>query len=117
MTSFRGRPSGNRARTWDDRDRRSMLLNIGFGLTIVAALLLLVIAFAATWYGANLAPAGSVNGQTITQDEYNKQVATNKFRIDYAQRRIRTLLTAGERRAAPAPAPPPPPPHRGPRGE
>ena len=104
MTSFRGRPSGNRARTWDDRDRRSMLLNIGFGITIVAALLLLVIAFAATWYDTNLAPAGSVNGQTITKDEYNKQLATNAFRIDYAQRRIRTLLTAGRIRAVDAQA-------------
>jgi parvulin-like peptidyl-prolyl isomerase len=95
MTSFRGRPTGTRARTWDDRDRRSMLLNIGFGLTIVAAVLLLVIAFAASWYDANLAPAATVNGQTITKDEYNKQLAINAFRIDYAQRRIRTLLTAG----------------------
>src|SRR6476646_5189040 len=91
MTSFRGRPSGNRARTWDDRDRRSMLLNIGFGITIVAALLLLVIAFAATWYDTNLAPAGSVNGQTITKDEYNKQLATNAFRIDDAQARLSAL--------------------------
>ena len=104
MTSFRGRPSGNRSRTWDDRDRRSMLLNIGFGITIVAALLLLVIAFAATWYDTNLAPAGSVNGQTITKDEYNKQLATNAFRIDYAQRRIRTLLTAGQIRTTDAQA-------------
>ena len=99
MTSSRGRSSGTRARTWDDRDRRSMLLNIGFGITIVAALLLLVIAFAVSWYDDNLAPAGSVNGQTITKDEYNRQVAINGFRIDYAQRRIRTLLTAGRIRA------------------
>ena len=81
-----------------------MLLNIGFGLTIVAALLLLVIAFAASWYDANLAPAGSVNGQTITKDEFNKQLAINKFRIDYAQRRIRTLLTAGQIRTSDAQA-------------
>ena len=99
MTSFRGRPSGKHARTWDDRDRRSMLLNIGFGVTIVAALLLLIIAFAASWYDDNLAPAGSVDGQTITKDEYNRQLAINNFRIDYAQRRIRTLLTAGRIRA------------------
>src|SRR5215204_812145 len=104
MTSFRGRSSGTRARTWDDRDRRSMLLNIGFGLTIVAAVLLLGIAFAASWYDANLAPAGSVNGQTITKDEYTKQLAINAFRIDYAQRRIRTLLTAGQIRTADAQA-------------
>ena len=99
MTSFRGRPSGKHARTWDDRDRRSMLLNIGFGVTIVAALLLLIVAFAASWYDDNLAPAGSVDGQTITKDEYNRQLAINNFRIDYAQRRIRTLLTAGRIRA------------------
>jgi parvulin-like peptidyl-prolyl isomerase len=99
MTSFRGRSSGKHARTWDDRDRRSMLLNIGFGVTIVAALLLLIVAFAASWYDDNLAPAGSVNGQTITKDEYNRQLAINSFRIDYAQRRIRTLLTAGRIRA------------------
>jgi parvulin-like peptidyl-prolyl isomerase len=104
MTSFRGRPTGTRARTWDDRDRRSMLLNIGFGLTIVAAILLLVLAFAATWYDQNLAPAASVNGQTITKDEYNRQLAVNAFRLDYAQRRIRTLLTAGQIRAADAQA-------------
>src|SRR5512135_449520 len=104
MTSFRGRPTGTRARTWDDRDRRSMLLNIGFGLTIIAALLLLVLAFAATWYDQNLAPAATVNGQTITKDEYNKQLAINAFRIEYAQRRIRTLLTAGQIRTADAQA-------------
>lgn len=104
MTSFRGRPTGTRARTWDDRDRRSMLLNIGFGLTVVAALLLLGLAFAASWYDQNLAPAGSVNGQTITKDEYNKQLAINAFRIEYAQRRIRTLLTAGQIRTADAQA-------------
>src|SRR3954447_6629148 len=104
MTSFRGRPAGTRARTWDDRDRRSMLLNIGFGLTIVAALLLLLVAFAATWYDQNLAPAAAVNGQTITKQDYNRQLAINSFRIDYAQRRIRTLLTAGQIRSADAQA-------------
>src|SRR3954447_11942874 len=95
MTSFRGRPAGTRARTWDDRDRRSMLLNIGFGITIVAALLLLIVAFAVSWYEDNLAPAASAHAQPITKDDYNRQVAINKFRIDYQQRRIRTLLTAG----------------------
>ena len=99
MTSNRGRASGTRARTWEDRDRRSMLLNIGFGLTILAALLLLVFAFAASWYDSHLASAATVNGQTISKDEYNRQLAINSFRIDYAQRRIRTLLTAGQIRA------------------
>jgi parvulin-like peptidyl-prolyl isomerase len=104
MTSFRGRPTGSRARTWDDRDRRSALLNIGFGITIVVALLLLAIAFAASWYGDHLSAAATVNGETITKDEYNKQLAINAFRDDYQARQIRTLLTAGRIRSTDAQA-------------
>ncbi|MEO5966238.1 MAG: peptidylprolyl isomerase [Candidatus Limnocylindrales bacterium] len=81
-----------------------MLLNIGFGVTIVTALLLLVVAFAATWYGDHLAAAGSVNGQSITKDAYRTQLKINAFRNDYAARRIRTLLTAGQIRTADAQA-------------
>jgi parvulin-like peptidyl-prolyl isomerase len=81
-----------------------MLLNIGFGLTVVAALLLLAIAGGVAWYGSHLSPAASVNGQTITKDDYAKQLAINAFRIDYQSRRIRTLLTAGQMRSADATA-------------
>jgi parvulin-like peptidyl-prolyl isomerase len=101
MTS-RARPP--RARTWDDRERRNMLLNIGFGLTIIAALLLLLIAFGVSWYGEHLSPAGSVNGTTITKDALTKAQGVNSFRIEYAQRRIRTLLAAGHISAATAEA-------------
>lgn len=79
-----------------------MLLNVGFGLTVVAALLLLLIAFGASWYGDHLAAAATVNGQTISKDAYNRQLAVNAFRIDYQTRRIRTLLTAGRIRPADA---------------
>ena len=91
-----------RSRTWDDRDRRATLLNIGFGLTIVAALLLLLIAWGASWYNDHLSPAATVNGQTITKDAWGKQVAINEFRADYQKRRIRTLLAAGQISAADA---------------
>jgi parvulin-like peptidyl-prolyl isomerase len=99
MTS-RAKPT--RSHTWDDRERRNMLLNIGFGLTIVAALLLLLIAWGVSWYGDHLAAAATVNGQTITKDAWNKQVDINKFRADYQQRRIRTMLAAGQMSASDA---------------
>ena len=81
-----------------------MLLNIGFGLTVVAALLLLAIAGGVAWYGDHLSAAATVNGQTITKDAFAKQLAVNAFRIDYQSRRIRTLLTAGQMRTADATA-------------
>jgi parvulin-like peptidyl-prolyl isomerase len=100
----RAKPGSTRSRSWEDRDRRSMYLNIGFGLTIVVAILLLVIAWGASWYGDHLAQAGSVSGETITKDAFAKQVDINAFRADYQSRRIRTLLAAGRIRAADAEA-------------
>src|SRR4051812_7719116 len=100
MTS-RPRPS-QRSRSWDLRERRSMLLNLGFGITIVAALVLLLVAAGAAWYGDHLASAASVNGASITKDAWNRQMAVNAFRADYQQRRIRTLLAAGRIRSTDA---------------
>jgi parvulin-like peptidyl-prolyl isomerase len=94
--------STTHSKTWDDRERRATLLNIGFGLTIVAALLLLLIAWGVSWYNDHLSAAGTVNGQTITKDAWSKQVAVNEFRTDYQKRRIRTLLAAGQISAADA---------------
>ena len=62
----RARPGSDRPRTWDARTRRSMLLNIGFGLTVAVALLLLLVAAGVAWYGDHMAAAATVNGQTIT---------------------------------------------------
>ena len=72
-----------------------MLLNLGFGLTVAAALLLLFLAWGVSWYTDHLSAAGSVNGTVITRDEFTKQVAINQFRAGYQQSRIRTLLAAG----------------------
>lgn len=93
--TFRARQGSNRSHSWDDRTRRSMLMNLGFGLTVAVALLLLAIAGAAAWYDSHLAAAATVNGQTITKDAFSKQQAVNAFRFDYKRRRVRTLLSAG----------------------
>ena len=81
-----------------------MLLNIGFAVTVVVAVVLLLVAFGFSWYSDHLASAGSVNGQTITRDAFRKQFAINAFRNDYQGRQIRTLLTAGHLRTADAQA-------------
>jgi parvulin-like peptidyl-prolyl isomerase len=77
-----------------------MLLNIGFGLTVIAALLLLAAAYGISWYSDHLAAAATVNGQTITKDAYNKQLAVNTFRTQYMADRLRFLLTSGHLRTS-----------------
>ena len=101
MTS-RPRQGSNRSRTWEDRDRRNVLLNVAFIGTIAVAVLLLVLAWGATWYNDHLSSAASVNGQTITRDAFAKQVAVNQFRADYQSRRLRTLLAANHLRSTDA---------------
>ncbi|MEI7743182.1 MAG: peptidylprolyl isomerase [Chloroflexota bacterium] len=93
--TLRSRQGSSRSRSWDDRDRRNMLLNVGFGLAIIAALLMLVVAWGVSWYGDHLSAAATVNGQTITKDAYGKALAVNLWRADYQSRRLRTLLAAG----------------------
>lgn len=89
-----------RTRAWDDQDRRNMLLNVSFGVAIVASLLLLVVAFGVSWYGDHLSAAVTVNGQSVSKDGLASAAAVNQFRWDYQRTRIRTLTAAGHLRAS-----------------
>lgn len=94
MTS-RPRQGSGHTSIWDDPTRRNMLMNLGFGLAIVAALLTLVVAFAANWYGQHMAPAIKVNDISLSRDDVERQARVNAFLIDYQRTRTRTLLSSG----------------------
>ena len=74
--TFRARPVVKRVQrpSWDSRDRRNFYLNLGFGLAVVAAVVILGIAVVLSYYNDHLAPVGSVNGQSITKDELRDRV-------------------------------------------
>jgi len=71
--TFRARPTTKpttRRRTSHESDaRRNLYFNLGFGLIVAVAVLLLVGAGAATWIGEHLAPVAKVNGVSITKDQ------------------------------------------------
>jgi parvulin-like peptidyl-prolyl isomerase len=102
--TYRARPSSPRSRTLDDRTRRNLYLNVAFGLVVVLAIGLLALAAGLAWYSENLAPAATVNGQSISKSEHRERRAVDLFRADYQERRIRTQLNAGRIRAADAQA-------------
>ncbi len=95
--TFKAKPVVKRAQrpAWEGQDRRNFYLNIGFGLVVAAAVVILVIAAAITWYDAHLASVGSVNGQAITKDEFRDRYEIEAWRVDEAERRIRTAVAAG----------------------
>src|SRR6476659_5692976 len=94
--TFRARPSGVRPRTDSDRgDRRNALMNLGFTLVVVVAIILLVVAAGYSWFNDHLAPAATVDGQSISKDAYVERLKIDAFRIELQQRAIRTRRAQG----------------------
>ena len=96
--TFRARPVVRRFQrpSWDTRDRRNFYLNLGFGLAVVAAVVILGIAVALSYYNDHLASVGSVDGQSITKDDLRDRTAIESWRLDLEKRRVNTQAAAGQ---------------------
>jgi len=102
--TFRAKPVGKRGNrpSWESQDRRSFYMNLGFGLVVVAAVVILLIAAGLTWYDSHLASVGSVDGQSISKDDYADRLKIETWRVDQAERAVRDLQVAGHVTAAQA---------------
>lgn len=96
--TFKAKPVVKRAQrpAWEGQDRRNFFLNIGFGIVVILAVLILVIAGALTWYDEHLASVGSVDGQSISKDELRDRLGVEAWRLDETERQIRTAVVAGQ---------------------
>jgi parvulin-like peptidyl-prolyl isomerase len=93
--TFRAKPAGRRRPAWESDSRRNLYLNLGFGLVVIGAVLILAIAGGVWWYSEHLQPVGSVNGASITKDDLRARASVELFRLDTAGRRIDTEWAAG----------------------
>jgi parvulin-like peptidyl-prolyl isomerase len=96
--TFRARPTtrtGRRSGHESDA-RRNLYFNIGFGVVVVAAILLLVGAGAASWYDEHMAAVAVVNGESITKDALRERLAVETFRLDLLESRTREKVNAGK---------------------
>ena len=95
--TFRAKPVVKRPpkSSWESRDRRNFYLNIGFGLVVVAAVVILLAAIGVSYYSDNLAAVGTVNGQSISRAELRERALIEVWRLDEAQRRVSTQTVAG----------------------
>jgi hypothetical protein len=96
--TFRARPIVKRLQrpSWDTRDRRNFYLNLAFGLAVLAAVVILGIAVALSYYNDHLKAVGSVDGQSISKDELADRATIESWRLEIAQRRINTQAAAGQ---------------------
>lgn len=102
--TFRAKPVVKRDHrpSWESQDRRNFYLNLGFGLVVLAAVVILLIAGGLTWYDNHLASVGSVDGKSITKDDFADRRAIESWRIEQAERAVRDLTVAGHITAAQA---------------
>jgi parvulin-like peptidyl-prolyl isomerase len=96
--TFKAKPVVKRAQrpSLDSHERRNLYLNIGFGLVTVVAVVILVIAAGLSWYNDHLAAVGSVNGQSITKDDFADRYTIESWRLDQVEQAIRTAVAAGQ---------------------
>jgi parvulin-like peptidyl-prolyl isomerase len=95
--TFRAKPVVKRERRpgWEAQDRRNFYLNLGFGLIVLLALIILGSYVGLSYYNAHYAAVGSVDGQSITKDEFRDRYAVESWRLDEAEARVRTEVLAG----------------------
>ena len=91
--TFRARPTTKpttrRRGTHAEDARRNLYFNLGFGLIVVVAILLLVGAGAATWIDEHWAAVATVNGVSITKDQLNDRIKIENFKLSDAESRTR----------------------------
>jgi len=95
--TFRAKPVANKPRrhSREGESRRNLYLNVGFGLAVVAAVVILVGVAIVSYYSEHLAPAASVGGQTITKDDFTEQAQIEVWRLQQQRSRIEAALSAG----------------------
>ena len=87
--TFRAKPVVKRTHKaqWESQDRRNFYTNLAFGLVVLAAVLILLFAAGLSWYNTHLASVGSVDGQSITKDDFKDRYLAEQFRITEASAR------------------------------
>jgi parvulin-like peptidyl-prolyl isomerase len=106
--TFRAKPavksSAKRGRrpVWEADHRRTLLTNVGFGVVVVVALLILGGAAFASYYGEHFAAVATVNGEGISKDDYRGRYAAEAFRLTYSVSRVAAEQDAGHLDAATA---------------
>ncbi len=102
--TFRARPTTKpttrRRGSQADNARRNLYFNLGFGLIVLVAVLLLVGAGAASWIGQHWAAVATVNGVSITKDQLNDRIKIENFKFSDAVTRTRASVQAGHISAA-----------------
>ena len=102
--TFRAKPVATRPSrpSRDGQSRRNLYLNVGFGLAVFLAVAILVGVAVVRFYSDHLAAAATVNGQTITKDEFRDAAQVEVWKLQQQISRVNASLAANHLTSAEA---------------
>lgn len=83
------------SRVADPEERFTRNVTIGFIVLIIGAAAVVIIGLGYGYWDANLKPLANVGGVEISRPQYEDRVALDKFRLDRAERAVRSGLADG----------------------
>jgi len=95
--TFRAKPVVKRDHrpSWESEGRRNLYLNLAFGAIVLLAILILLAAVGAGYYGDHFAAVATVNGQAISKDDLRDRVAVDGFRFDRQESFVQDQVSTG----------------------
>lgn len=95
--TFRAKPVAKRSSRShrDQGSRRTLYMNVGFVVVIVAAVSILVVGAGVTWYADAYGSVATVDGVSITRNDYRTRYAIEAWRFEQAEARLRDEFNAG----------------------
>ena len=102
--TFRAKPVATRPSrpSRDGQSRRNLYLNVGFGIAVFLAVAILVGVAVVRFYSDHLAAAATVNGQTITKDEFRDAAQVEVWKLQQQISRVNAALAANHLTSAEA---------------
>ncbi len=91
----RAAPNRKRRSSMDDEQRQQVLVTFGFIGVIVVAIAILAGGLGAIYYGDHLAAVATVNGVSISKDQWAQQEAVDQYRINAVLANLQSAVASG----------------------
>jgi parvulin-like peptidyl-prolyl isomerase len=91
----RATPNRKRRSSMSDDQRQQILVTFGFIGVIVVAVAILAVGVGAIYYNDHLASVATVNGVSISKDQWNERQVVDRYRIDSILAGLQSAVSSG----------------------
>jgi parvulin-like peptidyl-prolyl isomerase len=92
--TFRSRPAQTRTRSRQS-SRKTLYTNLFFSGVVLLALLILAVAAGVNWWSSHWQAVATVNGQSVTKDDFSNRIRVDLWRLNAVESKIRDAYVAG----------------------